>query len=133
VALSRYHYHYAKAKHAFSVIIFDVHVPGSKTNPWVLPWKSKNRFSFHCFLAKKHLVTTAVSNLNLCARFGIFYPISSKFWVSRHIFVEVPNIKFIEIPSVVNYADTWGVREREAGWKTVGLREMTNLKDTFVI
>jgi len=48
-----------------SVTILYVNVPVSNTSPWVLPWKSKNRFSFHCFWAKKYYVTIAVSNINL--------------------------------------------------------------------
>jgi hypothetical protein len=98
-----------------SVIIFGRNfIPLS--NPWVLPWKSKNRGSFHCFWAKKYLVTTSVNNLKLlkspCKIQDFFYPISSKSGVSRHIFIEVPNIKVYEIPSVGNHADTWGERGR---------------------
>jgi len=94
--------------------------------------KAKNRFSFHCFWAKKYLVITAFNNINLLRssyKIPDFYLISDKFGVFRHIFVEVPNIKFYENPSVGNHGDNWG--ERETGWKTGGLRVMTNLKDFF--
>jgi hypothetical protein len=69
--------------------------------------KQKSVF-FPLFLAKKYSVTTAVNNINLLrssCKIPDFYPITDKFGVSRHILVEVPNIRFYEIPSVGNNAD----------------------------
>jgi hypothetical protein len=51
------------------------------------------------------LPSTVLTYSDLRARFRIFYPITDKFGVSRHIFVEVLNIRFYEIPSVGNNSD----------------------------